>query len=259
MYSRGGAQGVLALRLGPGDPPSTVQAHLAAPQDGPALTRRAHPEHDALATHRVTVVGVGAIGSVLADLLHRSGVGHLHLVDTDVVLPGNLARHLVGRDHVGIGKAQAVSNTLQAARPKSITELTTSTDRVSSLDAARSLLESCDVLVDASADSTASRLIAAAARAGVGRAVSVCVLADGYAVRVDHWPEPVSGGLPETPLPAPRPGAYETGCSSPVSTTPPAAAWEAAAVGARHVIAVLLDGAQVAGEQRVLRDEAGVP
>jgi molybdopterin/thiamine biosynthesis adenylyltransferase len=47
-----------------------------------------------LAAH-VTVIGVGATGSVLANHLARSGVGHLRLVDRDFVELNNLQRQLV--------------------------------------------------------------------------------------------------------------------------------------------------------------------
>lgn len=45
-----------------------------------------------LAQARVTIVGVGAIGSVTAGLLARAGVGRLRLVDRDFVEPSNLQR-----------------------------------------------------------------------------------------------------------------------------------------------------------------------
>lgn len=48
-----------------------------------------------LARGRVLVVGCGAIGSAAIDLLARSGVGHLVVVDRDVVELSNLARQLL--------------------------------------------------------------------------------------------------------------------------------------------------------------------
>ena len=47
-----------------------------------------------LAAH-VTLIGVGATGSVLANHLARAGVGHLRLVDRDFVELNNLQRQLV--------------------------------------------------------------------------------------------------------------------------------------------------------------------
>jgi hypothetical protein len=120
------------------------------------------------------------------------------------------------------------------------------------------VLAAFDAVVDATADSTATALLTAAARAGAGRLLSVYVLADGYAVRVDRTPEPDGQAtLPAPHLPPPAPTVYEAGCGSPVSTTPPAAAWEAAAIAARHTVALLLNPESVpAGEERRLHPEA---
>jgi hypothetical protein len=62
--------------------------------------------------------------------------------------------------------------------------------------------------------------------------------------------------LPPPQLPPAGPAVYETGCGSPVSTTPPAAAWEAAAIAARNTIQLLLDpGTVPSGEERALGRE----
>lgn len=45
-----------------------------------------------LAVARVSIVGCGATGSVLAGLLARAGVGHLRIIDRDYVEPSNLQR-----------------------------------------------------------------------------------------------------------------------------------------------------------------------
>ena len=44
---------------------------------------------------RVTIIGVGATGSILADRIARAGVGHLRLIDRDFVELNNLQRQLV--------------------------------------------------------------------------------------------------------------------------------------------------------------------
>ena len=250
IYERASRPGVLALSLI--ERPGELIAHRAAPEDTDAVMLRSHPERHTLASKAVTVVGVGAIGSTVADLLHRSGVGHLHLVDPDRLLPGNLVRHLCGHAQVGRPKPEAVRDTVLQARPSSPVRVTTTTGGVWSLADAVTLLDNCDIVVDATADSTASRLIQAASSAGAGRAVSVAVLADGYAIRIDHWPTSPGSEVPMPDLPPVTPGVFEVGCSSPVSTTPPAAAWEAASIAARHTIDALLSAPHPAVEERVL-------
>ena len=48
-----------------------------------------------LRTRRVAVVGLGATGSVIATWLARAGVGHLTLIDRDLVELSNLQRQIL--------------------------------------------------------------------------------------------------------------------------------------------------------------------
>jgi molybdopterin/thiamine biosynthesis adenylyltransferase len=253
-YTRRGVPAALALQLTPGPSRTIVlQALRSAPDDRATRAIRAGRTAPQLAGCRVAVIGAGAIGSAVADLLHRSGVGQLHLLDADRLLPGNTTRHLLGETAVGQGKASGVAAALTAARPLH--------GHVSGQDSwlrttaeAVSFLAAFDVVVDATADSTATALLTQAAAAGAGQLLSVAVLADGYAVRVDRTPPPAG----QTPLPAPvlppaDPAVFEAGCGSPVSTTPPAAVWEAAALAARHTIGLLTTpGSVPAGEERIV-------
>lgn len=61
------------------------QRQIALPEIGAA-------GQDRLAGSRVLVIGCGALGSTMAELLVRAGVGHLRLVDRDVVSESNLPR-----------------------------------------------------------------------------------------------------------------------------------------------------------------------
>ncbi len=47
-----------------------------------------------LAAARVLVVGLGAVGSFAVEALARTGVGHLTLIDADVIEPSNINRQL---------------------------------------------------------------------------------------------------------------------------------------------------------------------
>jgi tRNA A37 threonylcarbamoyladenosine dehydratase len=48
-----------------------------------------------LSGKRVILFGVGGVGSWCAEALIRTGIGHLTLVDSDVVCPSNVNRQLM--------------------------------------------------------------------------------------------------------------------------------------------------------------------
>lgn len=69
---------------------------------------------------RVTIIGVGATGSVLANHLVRAGVGHLRLVDRDYVELNNLQRQLLyDEDDVGGMLPKAVAAAAKLRRVNS--------------------------------------------------------------------------------------------------------------------------------------------
>ena len=66
-----------------------------------------------LAEKCVVIVGVGALGSINAELLCRSGVGKLVLIDDDVVELSNLQRQaLYTEEDVGVDKVKALKEHL---------------------------------------------------------------------------------------------------------------------------------------------------
>lgn len=66
---------------------------------------------------RVLVVGVGSVGSAVAELLVRGGVKDLVLCDSDTVSIGNLSRHLALMSDVGSTKASVLARRLNLASP----------------------------------------------------------------------------------------------------------------------------------------------
>jgi molybdopterin-synthase adenylyltransferase len=69
---------------------------------------------------RVTIIGVGATGSILADRIARAGVGHLRLIDRDFVELNNLQRQLVyDEDDVAAVLPKAVAMTRHLRRVNS--------------------------------------------------------------------------------------------------------------------------------------------
>ncbi|MGI6030841.1 MAG: tRNA threonylcarbamoyladenosine dehydratase [Eubacteriales bacterium] len=68
---------------------------------------------------RVAVVGIGGVGSAAAEALARCGVGHLLLVDHDVVSESNRNRQLVALcSTLGKSKAEAMAARLRDINPQ---------------------------------------------------------------------------------------------------------------------------------------------
>lgn len=75
-----------------------------------------HEADRRLRSKRVAVLGLGALGSVIAPWLARAGVGHLTLIDRDVVEASNLQRQLLyGEADLGRPKAEVAAQRLAEA------------------------------------------------------------------------------------------------------------------------------------------------
>lgn len=70
-----------------------------------------------LAEKSINVVGVGALGSEIADCLNKAGVGNICLFDNQELKAHNPVRHLAGIDHTGFPKAIAVADILNNHNP----------------------------------------------------------------------------------------------------------------------------------------------
>ena len=109
---------------------STFNPHIRpAPAFREELTRTVSAWGDdtqaALARHRVGVIGLGSVGSIIAETLVRMGIQHIRLIDFDSIERLNLDRVLNARDtHVAQGLAKvelarrALLETATAASPR---------------------------------------------------------------------------------------------------------------------------------------------
>ena len=132
-----------------------------------------------LATARVLVVGVGGVGSWCAEALVRTGLGHITLMDDDVVAESNVNRQCPATAAtVGRPKVEAMAERLKAINPRCEVEARNS--RFSSA-ASFSSLDGFDLIIDAidSVDCKAE-LILGATEAGVPLVSSM-----GAALRLD--------------------------------------------------------------------------
>lgn len=73
----------------------------------------------ALCAARVLIVGVGGVGGYVAEMLARSGVGHLTLVDSDTVAESNLNRQVIAlRSTLGMPKTDLFASRIADINPR---------------------------------------------------------------------------------------------------------------------------------------------
>ena len=66
---------------------------------------------------KVCILGLGGLGSNVAVLLARSGIGYLKLVDFDIVEASNLNRQQYRISHIGIKKTEAMKSIIREINP----------------------------------------------------------------------------------------------------------------------------------------------
>ena len=72
---------------------------------------------------KVCILGLGGLGSNVAVLLARAGIGYLKLIDFDVVEASNLNRQQYRISHIGIKKTEAMKSIIREINPFVETEV----------------------------------------------------------------------------------------------------------------------------------------
>ncbi len=237
-YRRGSSSGVLALTARSSatrQTPIEIQACEAADTSVPTRLLRAGTTASELTGRKVAVVGAGAVGSFVTELLFRHGVWALTLIDGQLLRPGNLVRHLAGEPWVGHPKVVAVTGRL-ADLGFDTTRVDPRNDQITTPEQAVTLLREHDLVIDATGDARASSLLIWASNTVQRTVISVCVERHGGIVRVDRFP---LRGREQHHRPIPGRGETPTtehGCDDPVSLTPPTSVVNAAQLACRAAI-----------------------
>ena len=103
-----------------GDVVALIQKGVMPDQDEleSLMCARHTPEvHQKVKASKVAIAGLGGLGSNVAVLLARTGVGHLFLVDFDIVEPSNLNRQSYYISHLGMEKTVAMRQQIQQINP----------------------------------------------------------------------------------------------------------------------------------------------
>ena len=117
-----------------------------------ALTRDHAPEpFHQRQQKKVLVIGCGSLGSPVAELLARAGVGHLDIIDNEYFEEPNISRHVLGLSSRGQSKAEALEARISREIPEvSITGIRDDVSRWIAQEDARARY---DLIVECSGES----------------------------------------------------------------------------------------------------------
>jgi molybdopterin/thiamine biosynthesis adenylyltransferase len=205
----------------------TIGSYETARVGPAALMRRTAHTSQQLADSSILIFGQGAIGSSIALLLAKAGVGSLSLVDSARLRPGNAVRHAAGLTYVG--KLKTVATTLEILEHAPDCRVTRhgATWGIGQL---RSWIQSTDLVVDAAANPGFSFLlnelalraakpvlyVAAYRRAAIGRLRVVRPGQDACLICYEGGQESYSGRLDYPRIPPVDEGEFiESGCGVP--------------------------------------------
>jgi len=106
---------------------------------------------EGLRSTRVAMIGCGALGAPIAEMLIRGGVHQMTLFDGERLEIGNLTRHTLSMDDIGERKAARLAQRLNSLNPHA--EVTSVASRVTftNEEASRRLLEH-DLIIDCTAN-----------------------------------------------------------------------------------------------------------
>lgn len=100
----------------------------------------------------VALVGLGALGSKVAELLAQAGVGVFRLADGDWLTTGNVSRHIGGLRDFGTRKTRVVGKRILDINPSLQITKILERSATGSLDALRQFMEPADLTICTTAD-----------------------------------------------------------------------------------------------------------
>ena len=118
-----------------------------------------------LAASRVLIVGAGGLGSPAAFYLAAAVVGHIEIIDNDIVDLSNLQRQILHKNHnIGESKVSSAKNTLNELNPSIVVEV--HNDEIDNLNITN-YLKNIDLVIDGT-DNFKSRYAISDACAALG-------------------------------------------------------------------------------------------
>lgn len=113
---------------------------------------------EVLTDAEVVLIGAGALGSAIGEMLVRGGLRRLTVYDHDLVMAGNLVRHTLTLSDVGSFKAAALANRLNAisasTEVRAITQVFPPDDELS-----HASLRTADIVIDATGENAVAHAL----------------------------------------------------------------------------------------------------
>lgn len=104
-----------------------------------------------LTTSRVVIIGAGSLGSMMSELLVRGSVHQLTIVDKEILEAGNLVRHTLGLEDVGLAKATCLKKHLLKILPYAkVREIANNLEDIDDND--KEKLREADIIIDCTAN-----------------------------------------------------------------------------------------------------------
>ncbi len=204
------------------------------PNDEQTLILRAGADASTLRCCKAVVFGAGALGGHTALTLAESGIGSIEIVDYDVLLPGNVVRHVAGHDQVGKPKVDAVKAAIEAHAPWTTVSVFKKSPPARTPMELRERVADADIVIDTTGNEALTYSLAVVAGAIEKPLVSGALYRGGFIGRVQrqalpddtliHQREDLSR-YPEIPVgdESEEFAVPQLGCSAPVNNAPPSA------------------------------------
>ena len=133
----------------------------------PPQSQRLDSSHTVLPSKSVAIIGCGSLGSKVATMLARAGLGDFYLLDDDLLLPDNLVRHDLDWRDVGMHKVNALSHKIRNVSPTAKVDVgqqrIAGQEAGARADAALASLTRRDLIVDATASDAVLNLLSGVA------------------------------------------------------------------------------------------------
>lgn len=130
-----------------------VKGFETAPSRKNDLLRRTIHYSKALGDKKVAIFGIGALGGSVALLLAKAGLGEIRLIDSDIVKPVNVIRHVAGLEDVGFPKTLSVNRKILRHNPDCHVETYNETWQTQELE---KIIKNVDLVIDTTASAAFS-------------------------------------------------------------------------------------------------------